>query len=238
MTEEQLIHKQQLNKCLNLIEYKVKSECELSFGKYVWCSNMEEFHESGFKLTNSDVKDTYGDMNTHCLNIILLLNPKLHNDAFFIDLYDHNGGLFGYNVTPLKLPFFIKKTKINKKLIGTEITVKFSKKKILIIEQQKNMYTNFKRTPRDVIFEHKFIIPDIKIYSNNECNICLENVINITDKYITTCGHLFHLDCIFNFFENNNLLYPLHKYCSSKFGCQTRHCKVFDCPVCRHLVIP
>jgi hypothetical protein len=177
-------------------------------------------------------------MYTYCLNIILLLNPKLYNDTEYIDLYDHTGFLFGYNTTNLNSPFFINKKKIKKELIGTELIAKFSKKRILTKEQEENVFKTMQRTPRDVIYEYKFIIPNIKSYSDNQCSICLDDVIDEKNKYITTCGHIYHLNCICTFLETNNLLYPLHNYCSSKFGCHTRHSKPFNCPVCNNFAIP
>ena len=45
---------------------------------------------------------------------------------------------------------------------------------------------------------------------DNTCLLCLELVDNPENKYITHCGHTFHLNCMFEYFERNNLLYTLY----------------------------
>lgn len=49
---------------------------------------------------------------------------------------------------------------------------------------------------------------------NNECSICFENITPSTGKTVLSCGHMFHLKCIVEWFQHEH---------SNK-----------QCPYCRH----
>jgi len=74
-------------------------------------------------------------------------------------------------------------------------------------------------------------------YGNeNECNICLDSITDINDKFITPCGHLFHMNCINIYLDKNNLLYPIFEQCT-QFCCNSRKVKNFNCVVCKKMII-
>jgi len=224
------INKLLLDKCINILDYSVTYETNVSFGKYMWCGKMNSPTGSGYVLsTNNKAKAQ------HMILIKMRVNEKILRDATFYDVYTHTGFLFSYNIDRIHLNIIILKP-IEEKLIGTELEVIFSKKKLLTQEEQEIVTKRLMRTPREEIYSIKIKIPELKIYGNeNECNICLENIDDINNKYITPCGHLFHLNCMYTYFDTNNLLYPKHPGCT-QFCCDTRKVKDFNCVVCNKIV--
>jgi hypothetical protein len=76
-------------------------------------------------------------------------------------------------------------------------------------------------------------IPKLKQYGDlNNCNICFDEV-NEKNKYITPCGHLFHINCIFTYFKSNHLLENIN--CSENC-CNTMKIKQYECIVCRYKI--
>lgn len=65
----------------------------------------------------------------------------------------------------------------------------------------------------------------IKKIGNAECAICIENLMDLLEKEPTSllkinkCGHIFHIDCIYPWFNE--------KY---------KHGGVIDCPLCRQKI--
>ena len=75
-------------------------------------------------------------------------------------MYNDTGCLIGYNIGPIPQTFN-NRTIIEEKLIGKEITVVFSKRKILTEEENETVIKRRLRTPSETIVEYKFI-PKIK----------------------------------------------------------------------------
>jgi len=92
------------------------------------------------------------------------------------------------------------------------------------------------RSPREEIFRIKVKIPELIQYGDTKnCSICLEQASDPTNKYISPCGHLFHLDCILRYLEYKDLLYPMHLRCGDRC-CRARKIKPFECIVCKTII--
>lgn len=235
--EYQQINEMLINKCLDVMEYSCETNTSVFYGKYLWCGNTSSPKGSCFTLVNTtnNNKDPYDTPFSHVLLLELNLNPKLRREVDFIDVYDENGGLYGYNTEIVKNQWKNFK-KINETYIGKELKIVFSKVKELTKEQQEIEQKRLMRTPREPIYEITVKIPELKIYGSQiECNICLNDVNNETNKYVSPCGHLFHLDCIFKYFETANLLYPVYTTCKNNC-CGANKVKQFNCVVCKKLI--
>jgi hypothetical protein len=226
-----------LDKMTDTFEYKCKSDIKMSFGKYLWCGNMSSPTGSGFTLVNyeSTQTDLYGSPYTHTMLLELNLNPKLLKNTDFIDMYDNTGFLMGYNVGKIAKKWLSFK-KIKSELIGTEIRIVFSKKRQLTKEQEEQVRRSFTRIPRDIVYEINVKIPELMQYGDkSDCNICLDAVEDEKNRYISPCGHLFHLNCIFKYLETKNLLYPTHPQCLNRC-CNAKKIKPFECVVCKNII--
>lgn len=234
--EHKAISKLLISKSISSMEYSCDIDIQTSWGKYMWCGQVNSPTGSGFTLTNSNIVDIYGDPYTHMLLLELKPNLKLLNEADFYDIYDGEGGLYGYNIDPISSKIIDFK-KIKPEQIGTELEIVFSKKKVLTKEEQEIVNRRLFRTPRVEIFRIKITIPDLIQYGDKlDCSICLDLVSEQTNKYISPCGHLFHLDCIFKYLESKNLLYPMYRECT-KLCCGAKKIKPFECVVCKTLII-
>lgn len=225
-----------IQKSIDCMDYSCSTDINISFGKYIWCGNMNSPTGSGFTLTNSDKTDIYGPQYKYMLYLNLKFNLKLKIDAEFIDIYSHDGFLFNYNIQPLKGKYTCF-TNLNtiEDAFGTELKIVFSKKKKLTKEEQNIVNKRMFRIPREEIYSFKVKIPELKQFGDTEnCNICLENVDE--NKYISPCGHLLHMNCIFNYLESKELLYEMHPNCLYHC-CGAKKIKPFECVVCKTLII-
>lgn len=212
-------------------EYSCEYSIDMSYGKYVWCGNRNAPNGYGFTLTNSSNTDIYGNPNTYAMLLKLKLTDKLVEDCEFYEIYDSNGGLFQYNIEPLQKEIIIFNGEITSDIIETELKIIFSKKKQLTKEQEEIVHKRLMRTPKVPVYTIKITVPNILQFGElNECNICLDSVTN-NNKYISPCGHLFHLNCVFEYLEKKNLLYPIHPRCE-KSCCGAKKIKQFNCVVC------
>jgi hypothetical protein len=228
-------------KCNNLLKYQCRVKMENYFGSFMWCGNMSSPTGSGYVLTNNNLKAEV----KYALNLYLIMNDELFRETDFIDLYNCENFLMGYNVSSINSQFWSTSKLIDPKFIGTDITVIFSKKKALSEKEEALVRKNFSRIPRQEIYTIKIKIQDLIQYGDKtDCNICLESVNSDNDKYITPCGHLFHLKCIFEYLESKDELYPLHSQCARVYPngnqscCNARKIKIFNCPSCNQKVNP
>ena len=221
-----------IHKCIDGMSYYCLTDIKITFGKYLWCGNMRSPNGSGFTLTNSCNTDTYGNPYTHMMSLTLDINHKILRDCDFYDIYTETGFLLGYNVEPLK-PMMNVFKRIEPNLFGTELEIVFSKKKELSDEEKEIIKKHLMRLPKTEIYKMKVKIPNLIQYGEKiDCNICLEPVNDETNKYITSCGHLFHLQCIFQYLEKKELLYPIHSGCN-RLCCGAKKIKPFECVVCK-----
>jgi hypothetical protein len=230
-----LINKNSVSNLLNTENYECKYLTQISFGRYKFCGNTQSYGGSGFTLTESKENSIYGDPHNFMIKLELLPNFKLLNDAEFFDIYTNTEFLFGYNVGSIIHNLKIFKN-IEPELIGTELEIVFSKKKILTKEEQDIVNKRLFRTPREEIFRIKVKIPEINHFGDkSDCNICLDSVTENNNKYISYCGHLFHMDCIIKYLESKNLLNQIHNKCTIRC-CGARKPKEFECPVCKNII--
>jgi hypothetical protein len=224
------------SKQIDLMEYSCLSDIKMSWGKYVWCGNTSSPTSSGFTLTNSPNVDLYGNNYAYAMKLTLKPNEKLLKDCSFYDIYKDDGFLFGYNRESLTSDITVFK-KIKPEEIESELKIVFSKAKKLTVEQEEKLKRSLCGFPKESVYSIKIKIPELIQYGEKiDCNICLEQVTEETNKYISPCGHLFHLDCIFTHLESKNLLYSIHKFCNNSRCCGAKKIKPFECVVCKTLI--
>ena len=224
--------------------YECKITAKLCRGNYTWCGN--EFAPRGYgftlKLPSDDNKQNdHLEHKQYLIQLNIKINPVLLRDAEFYDIYDSTGFLTNYSTKELKeemKPRWV----FADNLIGTKLEIVFSKKKQILSEKEKYIinseYGRYNgRLYCEQLFKINISIPNLKQYGDTkDCAICLQNVSNETDKYISPCGHLFHLGCIFQYLEHNNKLYPLVQRCRNTWCCGARKVKPFECPVCKSMI--
>lgn len=207
---------------------------EMTFGKYIWCRNMNA--NSGFKLTNQNIDDISYVHDTFMINLKIKMNCQLAIDTHYIEIYDHKGGLFNYNVKPINSMFYTTTIQIKDNEIGTQLTIKFCKPKVLSEQEEENLFKTLKRRPMDVIHKHIITIPNLTTFddltSKTECLLCLSNVTERTNKFITSCGHTYHMNCIWDYLVKNNCIGEIHSNCKHSCCNTGSIIKSFSCPFC------
>lgn len=213
----------------------------VSFGRYIWCGNSASIYGSGYYLNNNLCSsDIYGDARTHMLLLTVMYNKKLYNDTDIIQLYDHTGFLFGYSIGKLNENAWFTSKKIKQHHIGTDIILQFKKWIILTPNTKEKQHSNHVRKQSVTIYEKIIHISQPIQYSNNSiCNICLDDVDkhNVGDnKYLTHCGHLFHMNCFISYVKSKNAINPTHPRCNNE-GCICEKPDKVNCPVCNKKII-
>lgn len=61
-----------------------------------------------------------------------------------------------------------------------------------------NILNLFKKKQENVMYEYIILNKD---FENSECIICLENMIKGERVKILGCGHMYHYDCIMEWFK-------------------------------------
>jgi hypothetical protein len=210
---------------------------EISYGKYVWCGNLDI--GSGFTLTDQNFHDSYGEVNTSVLNLHIYMDPSLVGQVDGIEIYNEKGGLFGYNTRKVSTPYFSFFKKLKKEEIGTTFKICFNKKKVLTREEELTVFKLFRRYPKEVLFEKTIVIQEIATFSDSTCKICLNDVDDAINKYISYCGHTFHMNCVWEYLTVNGFINPIASRCSIKYPdgrylcCNTGKLnRSFNCPAC------
>jgi hypothetical protein len=87
---------------------------------------------------------------------------------------------------------------------------------------------NVRQPPYQIMGRCQLQIPRLKYLSTDECVICLEKVLYGPDLYLSTCQHLLHRSCLFEYLDvQQSLTTPCTK-------CFTRPVAgTFSCPACR-----
>jgi hypothetical protein len=217
--------------------YNADTELKLSYGTYIWCGNMNSPTGSGYTLCTSTESISDHKKTTYMLLLKIKMNDYLVNDVTFIDIYNNVGRLLQSNKENIVNNIYIFFNEIKQDMIDTEFEIVFSRPKQLVDRERHWII------PQVKIYSIKIKIENITIFGDiDNCNICLDSVFNFnsdTDKYISPCGHLFHLNCIINYLDNANLLYEIHPYCKRPYPldcCNTRKIKQFNCPTCRQII--
>ncbi|RYH00854.1 hypothetical protein EON65_48740 [archaeon] len=213
---------------------------EISFGKYVWCGNIESATGSGFTLTNQSIRDGYGDTDTYMLSIVVTMNEPLAQRADSIEVFTPWGGLFGYNSRRLRGPTYQFFSKFKPTEVGMELRVVVGGYQVVSDEVRKERSKRLMRPLKKTLFEQMIVIPDLPALSDTTCSICLSNVETDTNKYITSCKHVFHMRCIWDYLRHTDCLSAVHPRCtqlypSGQHGCcnSAKLIKSFQCPNCK-----
>lgn len=92
----------------------------------------------------------------------------------------------------------------------------------------------WKRIPTKPLLNMQIVLPALKILGDQEiCVICMDAATEM--KYISPCGHLFHLKCIFQYLDHAKLLIKKSEMCS-KYCHHSNTPKAFACPVCKTVI--
>jgi hypothetical protein len=222
--------------------YQCTIETVISFGQYIWCGNGSSPMGAGFTLSNVDpdtvgigakyVGSHYGDLNSYLVTFVIKMNNALARDTEHIEMFLPNGFLFGYNVGRISNGVWITSKKIDPSLLDQSVTIKFGR----YLSQTESDRSRLRRPILGAVYETQITMREPKQYETEVCSICLEDVNNIKNKYLSPCGHLFHLDCIFKYLENSGHLYEIPTRCMDRC-CQSPKIKPFNCPVCRQVII-
>ncbi len=197
-----------------------------SYGRFLYCTN-EKSDMKGYTLSVSTVNQN-DDNNNY--ELMVYLNFEFNEEL----MYDSNWYGIYYDTTCLtdglvETNCINTLIKINANMFGKELKIVFLQKDTCIDENGEE-YMNEKEA-----YCTTMIIPELKIYGDDiDCNICLENVDPLYNRYITPCGHLFHMDCIYRYFLSKKLLYTPNFECMIPRLCSCGGLKVkrFKCTVC------
>lgn len=197
---------------------------------------------SGFTLSNINpdilsqsakyVGGRYGDLNSYLVTLIFKMNESLASNVSHIEMFLPDGFLFGYNVDRIRNGVWISTKKISPDLIGQTITVNFGK----YIQQTESEMRHLRRAVLGKVYSTQITICEPKQYETEECPICMDIVNDVKNKYLSPCGHLFHLKCIFSYLQSTDKLYEVPRRCT-EHCCLSQKIKPFSCPVCRQLII-
>ena len=67
------------------------------------------------------------------------------------------------------------------------------------------------------------------IQYNDNCPFCLLSDNDETNKYVSQCGHFFHLKCYFVFLNHHRLLEPK---CTGRYCCDASKIQSHNCIIC------
>lgn len=209
----------------------------ITYGSYTWCTNPYCKFGSGFFLNNinndvqnSNILHKNGCYKGNIINIHILFSSKLHNDTDVIHIYKKNNELIHYSVNISNI-VYTQKIKMDNFDKNEQLRIEFRK---YLPKTQTDMKW-FKPSKEETIHTDIFNVSSLLEFGNTkDCNICLSTV-DDNNKYITECGHLFHLSCMFEHFEKNNLLHETHENCHRCNDYSGYYCKKplsFNCIVC------
>ena len=199
-------------------------KCTVNYGPYEWCSNVSE---SGCFLTNK--KDV---SNKLMIKIEFNLPQELLDKIDAIECYDSTGFLAQYTYWKL-LPntklFYEAHNGLDSQ--NTDILIKYVKN----LPRKNNR--RLSRPPTNIIYSEKILTPQLSPHGCNDstkldCSICLEKC---HDMFISSCGHSFHIQCLWEYLETNKKLIPLSEHCFNYCEHEEKT-NSFNCPICRQLL--
>lgn len=115
------------------------------------------------------------------------------------------------------------------------------------VEAQMECYCSISNTPvLPITIGDQYVKCDFKrkvyIKQGEECSICLEQIFQKNNAYLTSCGHSFHKSCMFKVFETK--LHNRHTFscpnCRARLGYPEFYCRYtnvfrrFDTELCKH----
>jgi hypothetical protein len=100
------------------------------------------------------------------------------------------------------------------------------------------------RVPVERLAHTTFAIPLLARKGDVEdCSVCLQpfeqrDLETAENLYVTSCGHMFHSNCLWTYLRANNFARKTAESCS-QYGCfHPEKVAVFPCPVCKSQVQP
>lgn len=192
---------------------------------------------SGFILSNADpttlgicTKYT-GDLNSYSVTFQIHMNDTLSRTVTNYEIYLSDGDLFGYGDIAHQNLMKLKPKKISPKLMGETLTFKFG----YYLPQSKDDQLKLKRSMFHTVYETTITLSEPKQYETEICAICTDPVIDVKTKYVSPCGHLLHLNCLFDYLRSAGKLYEIPPRCVNRC-CNSPKIKPFNCPCCRRLI--
>lgn len=219
----------------NDVHVKNKSHIELvvrtSFGKYSWCGNNYDSNKNGYYL--SKTQSFFDNRNKKLmLNIGVIMDKWLFSRINEINIYDATRALVQYS-QKLNSRMYLFRFSVPENLINTDLHFVF-----INANANANINANINANMNTIVYEIKMKVPNRVIFGDDiNCAICYEEVKN-DDKYVTMCGHMYCIDCIFAHLQKLNLLEKIEGKCIQFKCAHSPKPKHFSCPVCNQLVIP
>ena len=199
----------------------------ISLGNFDWC-----YRSPGKWILSLNDHTLYPEKKVK-VSLFIIMNHILQNNTHFIYIYNMNNVclyyskdriLNGYNMT----------FKISEENLDSGIVIQFLKNPSDNIEGYNESPSAFKKKLQ---LTHEFIynIPDIRLYGeHSDCNICLDNV-DDNLRYISPCGHLFHMNCIWKHIIYRNM-FKKNAGCTVCYHSEETPTN-FTCPVCNELIV-
>lgn len=205
---------------------KITINSYILYGCYAWCGNNYNSQKSGEYLCPkvSDDQRFHGSAKYQLmLKVYVRMLPEIYKFTDVIYVYDNQNKLLQYSKIIMENQYTFL-FPIKSELMGSTCKMKF--KKAIGVDQ-----SPLKSTIFETIYEENFVVPYIAIVNEEICAFCLDIVKD--NKLLTECHHTFHMHCIWNYFEFNNLLETIDEQCIL-FGCKhDKKIKKFKCPTCR-----
>lgn len=201
---------------------------KMSYGKYAWCMNQYDGHESGHYL--SKIHGRMDDPADKLMLDIAIDFPSVEADMIYV--HDASNHLLQYSKC-LSEPRCQFRFPVYEALAGTDIIFYF--KKLL---PRPPGFPVLGRTPMQDVYAHTVRLPSLLEYGDvNTCCICMSDLTPET-KYITQCGHAFCLECFFGYAEHKHNVYSAGR--CERFGCGHTIPKLtpLTCPLCQQEIIP
>uniref|UniRef100_A0A6C0C8T1 RING-type domain-containing protein n=1 Tax=viral metagenome TaxID=1070528 RepID=A0A6C0C8T1_9ZZZZ len=200
-------------------EFKTNVAIKVCKGNYAWCGNNYDGERSGHYLTDNP------KIEENVMVIIdINMDTNLYEQIDLIEIYNKGGFCAKYTHHTLQQSeqlFFGLKYDAKE---GGEYKICY--KKILPRTDNRTL----SRPPMKIIYSETIKIPFVHSH-NSDCAICLELVVD--NKYVSTCQHMFHINCLFDYAEQNNFTKPIADHCKL-FNCEHGKKLIpFPCPICR-----
>lgn len=210
----------------NINTYSAEITIESIFGSYCLCESADNKINQIYYLTKPDILTKEKQEQSQMVIIKIIINEKLKKNTNLIRISNPNNNYFyesQYFGHSNHYSFFLKLNKHDDNKIFDINFLKYKSKEEFGINTEN-------------IYSQKVELPPIKILGSKICCICLEHIDDLSysnNIYISVCKHIFHMDCIWEYIEQNDYIEPKSIQCqkdSCKHGDQVTS---FPCPICR-----
>jgi hypothetical protein len=165
---------------------------------------------SGYRLIeDKDQGCTFAGMPcTLMLKLEIKISRDLYEDTEHIRIRNVIGLRNECAIVPIGYGHIAMYMPIPEAFIGEEWSLEFGK----LAEVKRSLpipgWENWTGQTPITLFSVKFIVPAVPILGDTSvCVICLgDNAPQFGERFIPSCGHLFHLSCIFQYLEFHQLL--------------------------------